>query len=53
MPPRDLRHTLGFFVSLFGVDAVQEALAYFEERLDYNRVRPHRALGNLSPEEFV
>ncbi len=22
-------------------------------RLDYNRVRPHRALGNLSPEEFV
>ncbi len=53
MPPRDLRQTLSFFVASYCVDGVRVALAYFEEWLDYDRVRPHSALGNLSLEEFV
>jgi hypothetical protein len=37
-----------WFVSL--ADAVQGIEAW---RLDYNRVRPHSSLGDLTPEEFA
>ncbi len=31
----------------------RESLAVEAWRIDYNQVRPHSSLGNLTPEEFV
>ena len=32
---------------------LHERRSHEVERADYNRVRPHSSLGNLTPEEFV